>query len=152
MDKNHSEVRNELRQEESRLLRQTATEEHEVVQEQTPGQAVSVDEASEAMVAQEDGLTLETVLEGALDDVRHALHNLDAGTYGICDDCGQPIPAARLEARPQTTLCLPCKTKREHSHSPDRLLSSPHAAGVAEVLEFVESPGPVRTGRACRRR
>jgi RNA polymerase-binding protein DksA len=115
--KSNSEVRTTLRQEERRLVRQAAAEGLELADEQRGGQAVSVDEAAEAMVAQEDGLALETVLEGTLHDVRHALRNLDAGTYGICDECGQAIPAARLEARPQATLCVRCKTKREHGQS-----------------------------------
>lgn len=33
------------------------------------------------------------------------------GTYGVCGDCGQPIPAARLEARPTATRCVRCAQK-----------------------------------------
>ena len=31
-----------------------------------------------------------------------------AGTYGVCERCGGPIPAERLEARPTTTTCVGC--------------------------------------------
>ncbi len=48
-----------------------------------------------------------------LAQVDHALARLDAGTYGICENCGQPIPAARLEARPFATLGVDCQEKLE---------------------------------------
>lgn len=40
-----------------------------------------------------------------LDD---ALGRLDAGTYGSCVHCGEPIPTERLEARPDATTCVSC--------------------------------------------
>ena len=39
-----------------------------------------------------------------------ALGRVDAGTYGTCEACHQPIPEARLEAVPEATLCVGCKT------------------------------------------
>lgn len=41
----------------------------------------------------------------ALDD---AGRRLDAGVYGTCERCGQPIGAERLAARPETTRCVRC--------------------------------------------
>lgn len=35
--------------------------------------------------------------------------------YGLCEDCGNTIPAARLKAVPNATLCLKCKEDREGS-------------------------------------
>ncbi|WP_134324865.1 TraR/DksA family transcriptional regulator [Cumulibacter soli] len=43
-----------------------------------------------------------------LAQVDDALARLDAGDYGICQRCGQPIPAGRLEVRPFAEYCLPC--------------------------------------------
>ncbi len=37
-----------------------------------------------------------------------ALARLDAGTYGRCEACGLPIPAARLEVRPTARTCVAC--------------------------------------------
>jgi DnaK suppressor protein len=37
-----------------------------------------------------------------------ALARLDAGTYGYCERCGQPIPPERLAARPTATRCVAC--------------------------------------------
>ena len=45
--------------------------------------------------------------ESQLADVERALDRLDAGTYGTCEACGEPIGAARLRARPAARLCLP---------------------------------------------
>lgn len=45
-------------------------------------------------------------LQGLLDAVRHALARLEQGRYGVCEVCGSPIPAGRLEARPWATTCV----------------------------------------------
>jgi DnaK suppressor protein len=50
-------------------------------------------------------------LKHQLDDVNAAISKLDAGTYGICDRCGNDIGADRLEFRPMSVLCIDCKSK-----------------------------------------
>jgi RNA polymerase-binding protein DksA len=50
-------------------------------------------------------------LKSQLDDIDNALAHIEAGTYGICDRCGNEIGAARLEFRPASVLCVDCKTK-----------------------------------------
>lgn len=47
-----------------------------------------------------------------LEQTEHALERLDAGTYGICENCGKPIGKLRLQARPRATLCLSCQNKQ----------------------------------------
>ena len=37
---------------------------------------------------------------------------LDAGTYGACDACRQPIPEGQLELRPARTRCVACTDDR----------------------------------------
>ena len=66
------------------------------------------DEASEL----EKRLALVKRLEESLIDIEHALQKYEAGTYGLCDDCGRAIEQARLEAIPQASLCLRCKASR----------------------------------------
>ena len=46
--------------------------------------------------------------------IKDALDRLEAGTYGICEECGENISNERLEARPVTTLCIDCKKKQEN--------------------------------------
>ncbi|MCD6568095.1 MAG: TraR/DksA C4-type zinc finger protein [Dehalococcoidia bacterium] len=48
----------------------------------------------------------------SLASIEHALQKYEAGTYGLCDACGQPIEQARLEALPQASLCLKCKASQ----------------------------------------
>jgi len=66
------------------------------------------DEASEL----EKRLALEERLGESLNEVEHALQKYEAGTYGLCDSCGQVIEQARLEAIPQASLCLSCKAQQ----------------------------------------
>lgn len=66
------------------------------------------DEASEL----EKRLVMGKRLEESLNEVEHALQKYEAGTYGLCDSCGQAIEQARLEAIPQASLCLSCKASR----------------------------------------
>lgn len=48
-----------------------------------------------------------------LDKIQKALERIDDGTFGTCDECGEPITIKRLEARPETTLCIRCKEDQE---------------------------------------
>lgn len=45
--------------------------------------------------------------------IKDALRRIEEGTYGICEECGEDIPIARLKARPVTNYCLDCKTRME---------------------------------------
>jgi DnaK suppressor protein len=47
-------------------------------------------------------------LEESLARTERALAKLDEGTYGKCDACGRPIAAARLQAMPDSVLCVTC--------------------------------------------
>ncbi len=44
-------------------------------------------------------------------EVVGALARIEAGTFGTCERCGNPIPAERLEAIPTATLCVACKQR-----------------------------------------
>ena len=44
----------------------------------------------------------------ARDDAQWALAELDAGSYGVCEACGQPIGSERLDARPAARTCISC--------------------------------------------
>jgi DnaK suppressor protein len=50
-------------------------------------------------------------IKSQLDDVDKALAHIEAGTYGICDNCGNEISQDRLEFRPASVLCVNCKSK-----------------------------------------
>ncbi|MEZ3161373.1 TraR/DksA C4-type zinc finger protein [Microbacterium sp. BWT-B31] len=44
-------------------------------------------------------------------DLAAALARWDAGTYGVCADCGAAIPRERLAARPMATRCVACAAR-----------------------------------------
>lgn len=56
----------------------------------------------------------------ALEEIEVALARIAAGTYGICEACGLPIPLARLYASPATPFCLLCQAEREQSRRKER--------------------------------
>ena len=45
-----------------------------------------------------------------------ALVRIDRGVYGMCADCGKPIPEGRLDARPEAARCVGCQSKRDRKH------------------------------------
>lgn len=48
-----------------------------------------------------------------LQKIEEALEKVENGTFGICEDCEEPIEPKRLEARPVATLCIKCKETQE---------------------------------------
>ena len=57
--------------------------------------------------------TLEENSGHVLSEIEAALQRIEAGTYGICTNCGKQIPEERLEALPWATLCIDCQRQRE---------------------------------------
>ena len=45
---------------------------------------------------------------GRLKAIEAALKRIDQDDYGWCDDCGEEIPAGRLNLDPCATRCLAC--------------------------------------------
>jgi len=43
--------------------------------------------------------------------------DFDAGRYGVCQDCEEPIPAARLKVLPFATRCVPCQASLENERA-----------------------------------
>ncbi|MDB4986936.1 MAG: dksA1 [Myxococcaceae bacterium] len=48
-----------------------------------------------------------------LDKIDQALKRIEDGSFGTCETCEEPISGKRLEARPETTLCIRCKEDQE---------------------------------------
>lgn len=57
----------------------------------------------------------EAELNKALKEVNKALARIEKGTYGVCENCGQKIPEARLEIMPTAGLCLSCQEKKKRA-------------------------------------
>lgn len=65
------------------------------------------------MFEQEKNHSILSSLEAELQDVDRALERVAEGTYGTCEACRKPIPAARLEALPAARYCLDDQSKVE---------------------------------------
>lgn len=48
-----------------------------------------------------------------LKKIESALQRIEAGTFGVCENCEEEISTKRLDARPVTTLCIRCKEEQE---------------------------------------
>ena len=73
------------------------------------------DDATE-LFEREKTMTLERTLRDHQEQVETALGRIAAGSYGRCDVCGQPIGKERLDAIPETTLCLEHKAAAERQN------------------------------------
>ena len=69
-------------------------------------------DAGQATAERVNLLTMVKSLRDTLREVEAALERMDAGSYGRCQKCGQPIAEERLEALPAARLCIACKRAR----------------------------------------
>ncbi len=56
-----------------------------------------------------DEAVIETTLQ-VLAEIDLALGRLGAGRYGVCTECGRPLPTERLEVLPYAATCVDCPT------------------------------------------
>ncbi|MEU3735793.1 TraR/DksA C4-type zinc finger protein [Streptomyces sp. NPDC032198] len=67
-------------------------------------------------ITREHEMSLAANAREMLEQTERALERLDAGTYGVCENCGNPIGKARMQAFPRATLCMDCKQKQERRY------------------------------------
>ncbi len=48
-----------------------------------------------------------------LEQIYDALSRIEKGTFGSCENCGQPIAKPRLQAIPYAKFCIDCARERE---------------------------------------
>lgn len=80
-----------------------------------PVQEIETSPADKATVRLLNDLALEAAGMNAAQmlSVKRAFARLDDGTYGECEECGNPIGFSRLQARPDARLCISCQTRAE---------------------------------------
>lgn len=111
----YTQLYERLKKEQARLrseLEQLKAEEKSADEQREGSPFGKREESATEVFEREKRLTLEKRLVSALAEIEYALRKYEAGTYGLCDSCGRPIEPARLEALPQATLCLECKTSQ----------------------------------------
>ena len=64
----------------------------------------------DAMQQQHMAIARRERMETRLAQIRSALSRMDAGAYGECIRCGEPIGHARLRARPEAPVCRDCQS------------------------------------------
>lgn len=74
------------------------------------------DDATEVFL-RERNIALHNNADDLIAQIDAALQRLDANSYGICQRCGQPIAAERLEALPYATYCIGCQSLVERERS-----------------------------------
>ena len=84
-----------------------------ITQNITAGHSADSEEQAQELENAEvvDALGNETRRE--LSKVANALAQMENDTYGICVDCGEEIPLARLQAQPFADRCIRCATAAE---------------------------------------
>lgn len=63
--------------------------------------------------SQEFSLELLARDEATLGEVEDALARIESGTYGLCEECSEPIAKARLDAVPHARNCVVCQRALE---------------------------------------
>jgi len=89
-----------------------AGDEREVADELTSVDQHPADHADVTLQRELDS-TIRDIVDDDLAQIRAAMKRKEEGAYGICTDCGQKIPKARLEARPEATRCIECQRRAE---------------------------------------
>ena len=114
-----AEIRRRLESERRRLAELTGTlsvpngeSEAEATSEPGDYDQHPADMASETFERAKD-LSILIGMEAKIADVERALERLEAGTYGVCEACGQPIAEARLEAWPAARFCRADQARSE---------------------------------------
>lgn len=81
------------------------------------GAPVTDDPADLAAETTEQDLSIQMLgrLQAELEDIRGALERVEERSYGVCEECGQRIPEARLEALPTAGTCVKCKAASENA-------------------------------------
>jgi RNA polymerase-binding transcription factor DksA len=81
--------------------------------EHEPGDVQFDEEGGEggtANVDREIDLYLSAQARATVVEIDRALQKIEEGTYGVCEQCGDVIPDARLQALPYAALCVSCKS------------------------------------------
>jgi DnaK suppressor protein len=87
----------------------------ETIEDMTDTREVYADPADRATAESDRSFTLRLRdrERKLIKKIQEALHRIDEGSFGECEECGEDISVARLKARPVTTLCIKCKSKQE---------------------------------------
>ena len=106
-------MKDELERQRDQLVRLLASETEgfrQIVEDEDPKDLIDMasDDVDKTNIE-----ALNVVEARRLQQIEGALARIRADRYGICMECSQLIPHARLEALPWAVLCVPCQEKRD---------------------------------------
>jgi RNA polymerase-binding protein DksA len=111
-----AQIKAELESEIVRLRGEIATAESDLADRLRDGGDGAGDDQADAgtkTFEREHEMSLANNARDLLVQTEHALGRIAAGTYGRCENCGNPIGKLRLQANPRATLCVSCKQREE---------------------------------------
>ncbi|MCL6550037.1 MAG: TraR/DksA C4-type zinc finger protein, partial [Acidothermus cellulolyticus] len=110
------EIRAQLEAEIDRLRREIEVAESGLAERMRDGGDGAGDDQADAgtkTFEREHEMSLANNARDLLVQTEHALARIADGTYGRCENCGNPINKLRLQANPRATLCVSCKQREE---------------------------------------
>ncbi|WP_203567000.1 TraR/DksA family transcriptional regulator [Aestuariimicrobium ganziense] len=111
-----AEIRSELEDEIDRLERAIHKAEAELqglMREGSDGAGRDPADVGSSNFERDQEMSLAQNAREMLEQAQLALRLFNAGEYGLCESCGQPIGKARLQAFPRATMCVSCKQRAE---------------------------------------
>lgn len=73
---------------------------------------------SQSLFTREMDSTVEQTIARRIEDIDRALQKIEEGTYGVCEDTGEPIPRGRLEAVPEAIRTVEAQQAYERERRP----------------------------------
>ncbi len=107
LDKQLEDTRNDIREIDEQV--RTFGADHESAE----GVDNHLGDDSDIVYEQERLLTVREELTNRRHRIELALKKMDKGTWGICENCGEPIAQERLDALPFVTLCITCQEEQD---------------------------------------
>ena len=98
----------------SEILTASKSHQQTIDESHTGTDFVGPDRAAELESLEVDSVIVDSEAN-LLEKIEHALKRVADGSYGTCEGCNGPIPAARLDAKPSVSLCLPCQERHEQT-------------------------------------
>ncbi|WP_223164165.1 TraR/DksA family transcriptional regulator [Nocardioides mesophilus] len=110
------EVRNELHADRDRLrseLNMAEHDLHDLMRDAGDGAGNDQADVGSTTFERDHEMSLANNAREMLAQTERALGRIEDGSYGVCEQCGEPIGKMRLMAFPRATLCLSCKQREE---------------------------------------
>lgn len=73
-----------------------------------------------------------------LSEIEDALERLRDNSYGVCEECGEPVAEERLRALPATRVCVECMSKMEKEQKIRGRFEEETGLGILERTETEE--------------